>query len=278
MRYDGHLEFTHLVAQGQSLSGILHHYQSMGYPVRRWEPIYLLTQRRTRLWIDKRPPKQHDNPSLIYPGDLLVFPRSPAGYDRALRRIHELIRDVRRERSEVQRIKKEAEEYGEKIDLISDVAQLVATCGLSAVSSLREAKGAVGVVAKLKLANAHGLGKEIGEKLIEFVGGKGSKHFFGETGEQAHKAAWSGKKAVGVYEATRMAEKARKAVEAIGGGVLIILDWISPSMLAKAYTHFDREIERAGKMERSTHEALLRMLVDKAHQLAQERHAISSSS
>ena len=146
----GQREETHVVAPGESLSVIASHYRSLGWTdLTDWRPIYRLTRERTGLWRNQQKPSQLDNPDLIHPGELLVIPRSRAGYRAVINTINSLKKDTMRAPSYAAAVKKEGEHFSEGLNFLSDILVFIGTAGASAATAARSAQ-----IAKLAVCTA----------------------------------------------------------------------------------------------------------------------------
>jgi hypothetical protein len=175
----GQFEETHLVASGESLSEIAAHYRSHGWvDLIDWRPIFILTGERTGLWRNKRIAKQLDNQNLIYPGDLLVIPRSRAGYQTAIHGIRVLLSDTMTAPNYAAQVGKEMEDFSERLDLAGEALKFVASAGMSALKSARCARlaeQAIGAAALKALEEKKEEALEMGLKIVSY-GAKSTGH------------------------------------------------------------------------------------------------------
>jgi len=175
----GPKEESHVVTRGESLSAIASHYRSRGWiDLTHWEPIYRLTRERTGLWRDQQEPSQLGNPDLIRPGDLLVIPRSRAGYLAAINAINELRKNASLTPSYAYAVKIEGEHFSEGLNFLSDIVTFVGTAGASAAAAARSAQVAkltVSTAAKYALKNKTLAAIEMGLKIAEY-GAKSTGH------------------------------------------------------------------------------------------------------
>jgi hypothetical protein len=276
----GYRETIHTVVKGESLSLIARHYQARGWPVNSWVPIYRLTGLRTGLWNTKGTTRQHENPDLIYPGDVLIIPRSPHAYDVRIGEIQKLGRNIFHEENEVTKIKEEMESYGKRIDLISDVLQLIVTCGGTALRSAKAAKSLTGVAAKEALHIRNEAYKEIGKEVLKFAGEKGADAIDENLGIATKIGTKSFPKAIEISKALTTIHKVKDAGMVLARGVDFVLDWVNPSTLAKAWISFrdgespDATLNHMELAFENHKAALLKQLAERAGHLRWEKEYV----
>jgi hypothetical protein len=292
----GEREETHVVAPGESLSVIASHYRSRGWTdLTDWRPIYRLTRERTGLWRNQQKPSQLGNPDLIHPGELLVIPRSRAGYHAVINTINSLKRDTILAPSYAAAVKKEEEHFSEGLNFLSDVLVFIGTAGASAATAARSAqvaKLAVGTAAKEALKKKTLSAIEMALKITEY-GAKSTGH------ESVAKYAGSASKVVHVADLAHgvkdfradakelrlKKEYWRLAGESVGQVVDVIdvaLAWTQPSKLSKGLIRLftgadvDATIDGAVEYEKRSKEKLIDLLTTKASKLQLEMQLVYS--
>jgi hypothetical protein len=292
----GTCEETHSVVSGESLSMIASRYRSHGWTdLVDWRPIYRLTRERTGLWRNQHILKQLDNPDLIHPGDLLVIPRSRAGYRTVIDNINSLKQDTIRASGYAAAVKEEEEHFSEGLNFLSDVLVFVGTAGASAATAARSAqvaKLAVGAAAKEALKKKALSAVEMGLKIAEY-GAKSTGH------EGIAKYAGGASKVVHVLDLGHGMKEFRGdakeiylkkeywklAGESVGQVVDVIdvaLEWTQPSKLSKGLirlftgTDVDATIAESVEAERRSKERLINMLEMKVSKLQLEMQLVYS--
>jgi hypothetical protein len=283
---DGRREIIHVVSSGESLSLIAANYRKGGWPVKGWQPIYRLTRRRTGLWATKGTQKQTDNPELLQVGDVLVLPRSAAGYDAVIKKTQQLGEELFLSgETEAQRIKREADKFGDQIDLISDILQLAVGAGFKAnkigkaiaeVSS----KKLTGLSAKLKLLEASADALEWAAKLKMLLKKKDEAYL-----KKAKPAYSGGKTALHIAdflqdEAVKQMSRAGKGLRAFYQFVDVVLDYVDPSKLAMTWIwvttleHPNNTMKDAVQKALESRETTLKFLGDKIAALKAEKEYV----
>jgi hypothetical protein len=290
----GQWEETHIVVSGEWLSRIAAHYHSRGWTdLVDWRPIFRLTRERTGLWRDKHKPNQLDNPDLIHPGDVLVIPRSRAGYLTVIYRINSLLSDVEHAPRYAAAVKEEEEQKSERLNFIADVATFVVTVGGSAAKaalSARAAKLAVGAAAKEALKKKTLSAVEMGLKITEYAA-KSTGH------DKVAKYANSAAKVVHVVDLVHGVKEYRERAtelrllkkywrlvgESVGQVVDVIdvaLEWTQPAKLSKGMirlftgTDVDATIDQAVEFEKRSRAQLSRQLQLKLATLHREMQLV----
>jgi hypothetical protein len=280
----GTYEIIHTVRPGESLSLIARHYEARSWPLHSWRPIYNITRLKTGLWNTKGTAKQHDNPDLIHPGNVVIIPRSPQGYDLRIAQIIKLAEDVRKQKNDIPAIREEMEKKAKQIDLISDVLQLIVTCGGSAIRGAKAAKGLTGLAAKEALEHQREAYKEIGKEVAKFATEKGTEAINENLGSATKVGTKSIGKAVEISKAAVAVKHLKDAGMLLARGVDFVLDWVSPSKVAMLYIRLkDGEWpeDTLNHMELAIEQSkvsLLKHLADRAHELRQEKHAVYGGS
>lgn len=283
---DGRREIIHVVASGESLSLIAANYRKRGWPVKGWQPIYRLTRRRTGLWATKGTQKQTDNPDLLQVGDVLVLPRSAAGYDAVIKKTQQLGEELFLSgETEAQRIKQEADNFGDKIDLISDILQLAVGAGFKANSigksiAAVSSKQLTGLSAKLELLEASADALDWAVKLKMLLKRKDEAYL------KKAKPAYSGAKtALHVAdflkdEAVKQISRAAKGAKAVARIADVALDYLDPSTLAKAWIwmrtgeHPDTTMKNAVNQALESRETTRKFLANKIAALKAEKEYV----
>lgn len=240
----GHKELFYTVRKGDTLGGIAQSYRGKGWPVRGWEPIYDITRLKTGLWGRKGAAKQRYNPDLIYPGDVVLLPRSAAGYDKRIQQMEWVGEMIRTSDDEAASIRKQADNFAERLDTLGSLLQAVVTFGGSAVraaAAAKTARTATGEALEKAMKEHH---KEMAELYLSGatlsageaakLHDKQSKKL--ETGIKAPKGVY--KTIDMIYDRVRAAAKGVKRVGlTVATGLDVILDFVDPSTVAKAYIY-----------------------------------------
>jgi hypothetical protein len=290
----GQWEEMHVVVAGESLSRIAARFVSRGWnDLADWHPIFRLTRERTGLWRDKLKSGQLDNPDLIHPGDLLIIPRSRAGYHTAIQKTRSLLRDTMNAPGYAAQVKKEEEHFSERLNFLGDIITFVATAGASAATAARSAsiaKLAVGAAAKDALKRKTLSAVDMGLKISEYAG-KSTGH------ENVARYSGYAEKVVHVADLVHGAkdfpkdvkelhlkkEYWRLAGESIGQVVDVIdvaLEWTQPSGLSKGlirlFTGADvgSTIEQNVEAENRMKERLIHLLRKKIAALQHEMELV----
>jgi hypothetical protein len=292
----GAWEETHSVVSGESLSMIASHYRSQGWnDLVDWRPIYRLTRERTGLWRDQHIPKQLDNPNLIHPHDLLVIPRSRAGYHAVINNINSLKQETLRAPSYAAAVKEEQEHFSKGLDFLSDVLVFVGTAGASAAAAARSAqvaKLAVGAAAKEALKKKTKSAVEMGLKIAEYGAESTGHENVAKYAKGASKVVHVADLAQGVKDFRGEAKEIylekeywRLAGASVGQVVDVIdlaYEWTQPSKLSRGLirmftgTDVDATIAESVEAERRSKERLIGMLEMKVSKLQLEMQLVYS--
>jgi hypothetical protein len=293
----GDREGTHIVAGGETLSGIASHYRSLGWnDLTDWRPIYRLTRDRTGLWRNESKPRQIGDPNLIHPGDLLVIPRSRAGYRAVINRINALRQETANGPDYAAEVKEDQERFSKRLDFLSDVLVFVGTAGASAAAAARSAqiaKLAVGAAAKKALKEKTLSAVEMGLKIAEY-GAESTGHeevakFVKKASKVVHVADLAHSLKDGglkdLKELKLKSEYWKLVGESIGqvvDGIDVALEWTQPSKLSKGFINLftgadvDATISQEVEYERRTKETVINQLVQKASRLTIEMRYVYS--
>lgn len=230
----GYKEVLHTVVKGESLSGIAAHYRALGWPLKDWKPIYNITRERTGLWNTKGTAKQKDNPDLIHPGELLIIPRSPYGYDARIQQIQTLIRQLQSSASEVAAVKKEAEHFSEKLNLIGDVATFFVNSALKATKAVKAAataKKLTGLAAKKALEERNSLALDRGLGITEFT----LKRTGHEHAAKVVKGISIAKSGHELHSLPTLLKKAGDGFGVVADVLDLVFDWTEPATVSKFF-------------------------------------------
>lgn len=283
---DGRREIIHVVSSGDSLSLIAANYRKRGWPVKGWQPIYRLTRRRTGLWATKGTQKQTDNPDLLQVGDVLILPRSSAGYDAVIKKTQQLSEELFLSgETEAERIKREADKFGDQIDLISDILQLAVGAGFKANSIGKAIAGVsskrlTGLSAKLALLGASADALDWAAKLKMLLKKKDEAYL-----KKAKPAYSAGKTAIHVAEflqdeAVKQMSRVAKGGRALARIADVALDYLDPSTLAKAWIwmqtgeHPDTTMKNAVQQALESRETTRKFLANKIAALTVEKEYV----
>lgn len=236
--YDGNSAVVHIVQRGESLSKIAGYYR-----LPNWQAIWLYNTKVNRVYLG-------NDPDVISTGERLLIPRSPAGYDRLVKKLGilrlqmESAGDQEQYALDAHRNSYKAWETG--IDFVGDVATTLATFGLKANEVLKASKVAKNTTGSGKVA-AEYLYRREGEKFAELlrdtlkdkaIGGAATKfdeYRTGATGKETtiaqttHTTYSTGKKVVSAVTGFSMI-----AGKALLDVAEIALDYVSPSKVANA--------------------------------------------
>ena len=293
----GDREETHIVARGETLSGIASHYRSLGWnDLTDWRPIYRLTRDRTGLWRNESKPRQIGDPHLIHPGDLLVIPRSRAGYRAVINRINALRQEAAHGPDYAAEVKEDQERFSKGLNFLSDVLVFVGTAGASAAAAARSAqvaKLAVGAAAKEALKEKTLSAVEMGLKITEY-GAESTGHekvakYAGNASKVVHVADLAhGLKDGGLKDLKELKLKKEywklvgESIGQIVDGIDVALEWTQPSKLSKGFIKLftgadvDATISQEVEDERRTKEKIINQLSQKASRLLVEMKSVYS--
>ena len=264
----GHCEIIHRIGRGESISHIAGWYRRQGWPVGNWEPIWRLN---TAVYQNLRDRK---NPDQIFPGDVLVIPRSPAGYDELTAKLRRLLIECAADdgaTADIERVQASAEKFGATIDLVADVATAGASLSLKSVELLRLAREAKTLSGTALAANRY-LARKLAADMSKAVEKLAVQKAVDAVSEPAGKA-------VKGYESLQKSRAIRTAVRAhtILDCAEILLDWVSPSYIAKALTGFDKTMKEEREKARHAQESTLAKLAAKIQAIGRERSIVYPS-
>jgi hypothetical protein len=157
------------------------------------------------------------------------------GYQVRLAQIQQLAKAIWHEKNQVSAIKEDMERYSRRLDLISDALQLVVTCGGTAIRNARAAKSLTGVAAEVALAHKREAYKEIGKEVAKFSAEQGANAINENLGTATKFGTKSVGKAIEISKAAVVVKRAKDAAMLFARGADFILDWVSPSQVAKVW-------------------------------------------
>jgi LysM domain len=288
-------EETHVVAPGETLSVIASRFHSRGWTdLIDWRPIFRLTRERTGLWRNQEKPSQLGNPDLIHPGELLVIPRSRAGYRGVINRINSLKQDTISTPMFAAEVKEEEEHFSKGLNFLSDVLVFVGTLGASAAASARSAQVAkltVGAAAKNALKEKTLAAVEMGLKIIEYGAETTGHEDVAKYASKASKVVHSvdlvhGLKHGGLKELKELKLKREywkligESVGQVVDGIDVALEWTQPAKLSKGFiklftgTDVDAIIAREVEYEKQAKVKLIHQLENKVSKLRLEMQLV----
>ena len=275
----GRFEFPHRVNKGESISQIAAWYRTLGWPVHGWEPIWRLNE---TVYSNLR---HRGKPSLIYPNDVLIIPRSPEGYDWVIRRLEKLEKEIRDNAktisSELSQIKGQADTTEKYFNLAGTVLTLttsLAIKGINLITLTNRAKTATGPLLE-KIAYDRSFAAF--EFYSELVGGGAELTASVAGAYDAETAINAGKVATGLTVTGKkgLAEVGAKGVKAVisesAGEVLLhALGYLDPGTLARRLVGLDAELQRQDAQSKSMAEQIHRHLREKIIRLSDDRKAV----
>jgi hypothetical protein len=292
----GSWEETHVVSAGESLSGIASHYHRRGWSdLTDWRPIYRLTRERTGLWRDKHHPNQLDQPDLIFPGDVLVIPRSRTGYVAVINKLELLRYDFIGTPNYAAEVKEELKHFSDNLNFWSDAAVFAISLGATARSAAKAAKAAetaVGPAVMAELKKKTLAAVEMGLKIVEHeakdTGHDKIEKFAGKASKVVHVAdlAHGAKEFRGAAEELRLKKEYWKLVGESVGQVVdwidVAYEWTQPAKLSKGLTRLwtgydvDATIKANMESESNVRESILYNLQMKVDNLRNEMRLVYS--
>lgn len=276
----GQREESHVVLRGENLTMIARRYYKKGWhDLTSWRPIYRITGRRTGLWANPNRSRQVNNPDLIYPGDLLVIPRSRTAYKNAIANLSSLLQDSRNQPRYAAEVKEQEESFTEGLNLASSVLTTIASLGLTASSAAKAAKttirAAAGQALKKKALSIAELGTNVVAYEAKSTGHEEIAKYAEGAGKVLHTADLLGD-VKNVRKDGKELLKDRKYWKLAGdslGQVVDYLDvafeWTEPAKLSKGVIKLftgddvDKTIEENVKSEQR--------MADKMHRMLQKR-------
>jgi hypothetical protein len=277
----GYFEVLHKISTGESISVIASRYRHRGWPVGSVvDGTNAIWRVNTEVYSNLR---DRDNPDQIFPDDFLVIPRSRQGYERCIHRLMKISRELAADDSatrSLEEIQQQADKFGAKVDLASDVLTLFATVTLKSVKLVKLAgaaheaskialKEAVKEQDKLAIEITKDFAKFVSGQLASAVGGAGGNETVKTGAETANKAAWKvgeAKETIklvtkGELEGTaKVLSKAARGSAALLRVADILVDFISPSWLARKLTGFDKTMEESKKYAEQAKATQLKVL------------------
>ena len=253
-------EVVHIISKGESISLIANAYRKRGWAAPGWEPIWRLN---TVVYSNLR---NRADPDKIFPGDTLMIPRSPAGYDRLVAKLSELKSELLHmhmaNQASLGAIRDNVSAYSNKVDLASTILTLIPGLvikGASIVKLARDAKtlsGAPLAASKyLMKAEALKMAKDVGWVAAEELAGK------------IHPVAGVAVKGANTVGKVRMITSVLDVAE-------IICDWTSPSTIAKAITGYEKSMKEQERNAEFSKAKALAGLDDKINRITAERRSI----
>jgi hypothetical protein len=207
-----------------------------------------------------------DNPDLIYPGNVLVIPRSRQGYRTMIHRLESVLLDSLATPVYAAEVKKQAEHFSEGLNFVSDVLTFLATAGASAATAARSAsaaKLAVGAAAKEALKKKALSAVEMGLKITEYAAKSTDHEEAAKYAGYAAKVVHVGDLAHGLKDFGADAKKlhlkkeywrlAGESVAQVVDVMDVALEWTQPSKLSKGmirlFTGTDVDATLDGQVE-----------------------------
>jgi hypothetical protein len=279
----GDYEFPHRVKAGDSLSKIAVWYRKLGWPVNQWEPIWRLNE---SVYSNMR---RRGNPSLIVTNDVLIIPRSPVGYDRAVNRLTKLKKDVAANaanaKADLKSIQKGADKFESNINLAGTVLTLSASLaikGINLITLTNQAKSASGPMLE-KIAYERSFAAFA--FYTELIGG-GAEVAASTVGADSAATAIKTAKVVtdltvtGKKGAAELGARGVKAVVSESAGEILMhaLGYINPGTLARRLVGLDAELKQQEAQAESMMQQLNRHLEHKISQLKEHKKIVYGKS
>jgi len=283
----GFFEVTHKIEKGESISRIADHYRRIGWPVSSTRGgTDAIWRVNTLIYSNLR---DRDDPDQIFPDDFLVVPRSRAGYERNIQRLVRIRSEVAADNSAVtdlKKIKDQADKTAKIVDLTADVLTLFVGVGLKCaklVKASEVARDATKIVLRKAMEKQEEIAIDITMDFAKFTTGKTVDAVFDASTEndtvkdaatKVHTALWDVskfkdlRKFVATGEAqklTNVAKIEKRVFQGASKGVVgllhvadILVDFVTPSWIAKKITGFDQAMKESEKYARTSKEMLLR--------------------
>jgi hypothetical protein len=261
----GHYEIVHRIVRGDSISGIAAWYHRQGWPVSDWQPIW---RHNTAVYGNLR---DRRSPDRIYTGDVLIIPRSPTGYDALIAKLGQLLVECvtnRTAQDHLAAVRKDADAFGARIDLVGTVATLGAGLtlkGAKLVQLAREARTLSGTGLAANRYLARRAAEEMAKDVRKFVSEKTLEHASEPLGT-AYKGYGSVDKLRGIRTTVRLGT--------ILDAAEIILDWLAPSYFAKIAVGFEKTMEEEQEKADRAKASTLSLLTAKIAAVGREKAVV----
>jgi len=285
----GFFEVTHKIEKGESISRIADYYRRIGWPVSSTsggtDAIWKLN---TLIYSNLR---DRDNPDQIFPDDFLVIPRSRAGYERNIQRLVKLRNELAADNSiatDLKKIKDDADRTGKIIDFTADVLTLFVGVGLKCAKLIKAGEVA-GDATKIALRKAmeeqDELAIGITQDFAKFATGKTvdavadastENDTVKDAATKVHTALWDVSKVRELKEfvatgkamkLTNVAKIEKTVFHGATKGVVgllhvadILVDFVTPSWIAKKVTGFEQTMKESEEYARNSKAMLLKEL------------------